>query len=60
MTNDGYRLHNGRIEIEMLGGGRWIPSAHDTATPDELASYEEEGHPVAPLLRKKFGLPDAG
>lgn len=50
-----YRLTpEGRIEHLVDDG--WIESSHNDAPAREIPVYEAMGHPLAPLLRLKFGL----
>jgi hypothetical protein len=53
-----YRLKDGRIETRDpdVENSLWGPSAHDSATEDELPMYRDRfpDHPVLPLLEQKF------
>lgn len=48
-----YRLLNGHIEM-LAVSGKWVPSAHDTATIEDIESCEKLKLAVVPFLKLKF------
>jgi hypothetical protein len=51
-----YRYHDGEIQVKLWDtDDEWMQSAHDEA-PESDIDTEYVGHPIAALLREKFGL----
>lgn len=48
-----YRLHNGEVQVLNVSG-RWITSAHNDATIEDMEECEKLELAVLPVLRQKF------